>query len=258
MYLIDAFYQALSLNEDKFVLATKADHILKAEKDGKVAGLLSIEGGEPLLGSLAALRMFYKLGVRAMGLTWNFRNELGNGTGEKHPTGGLTDLGLSVLEEMNKLGMIVDVSHLNDQCFWDVVNNNKDVFIASHSNCRSLCSNPRNLTDEMIKAVAEKNGVIGMNFLPHFIISREEISHGKKANVKNLIDHVDYVAKLVGTSHIGLGSDFDGIPFPPEGLEHAGKMVNITYELANRGYSEKDIKKILGENFLRVIKQVLK
>ena len=257
IWLIDAFYQSLELNKDRFTLATNARDITKAEREGKVAGLLSIEGGEPLLGSLAALRMFYRLGVRAMGLTWSFRNELGNGTGEKHPTGGLTDFGLSVIEEMNKLGMIVDVSHLNDQGFWDVVNNNKNVFIASHSNCRSLCSNPRNLTDEMIKAIAERKGVIGMNFLPYFILPREEITNGKKATVKNLIDHVDHIAELVGTGHLGLGSDFDGIPYPPDGLEDAGKMINITIELSNRGYSDNDIRKILGGNFLRVIKQIL-
>lgn len=156
MMLLDAFYQSLEENGDRFGLALNSDDIVKASDEGRVAGLLSIEGGEPLLGNLASLRMFYRLGVRAMGLTWSLRNELGNGSNEKTPTGGLSDFGVNVVEEMNRLGMIVDVSHLNDQGFWDVVEINKGPFIASHSNCRALCDTQRNLTDEMIEALVEK------------------------------------------------------------------------------------------------------
>lgn len=257
LWLLDAFYQALEENGDRLELALNSDDIKGAERDGKVAGLLSIEGGEPLLGSLAALRMFYKLGVRAMGLTWSFRNELGNGSGERRPTGGLTDFGISVVEEMNSLGMIVDVSHLNDQGFWDVVEVNKGPFIASHSNCRTLCEVSRNLTDDMIRALAERGGVMGMNFLPFFLVPREDLSSGKRATVKSVVDHIDHIVDLVGPEHIGLGSDYDGIPYPPDGLEDASKMPNLTLELVRRGYSDGDIENILGGNFLRVIGEVL-
>jgi len=257
LWLLDAFYQALDGNPDKLMLALNAGDIRKAKAEGKIAGLLSIEGGEPLLGNLASLRMFYRMGVRAMGLTWSWRNEIGNGSGEKRPTGGLTDFGISVVEEMNRLGMLVDVSHLNDQGFWDIVETNKGPFIASHSNCRELCGVSRNLTDDMIRALADRDGVMGMNFLPFFIMPREELQAGKKATVASLVDHIDRIVGLVGPDHIGLGSDYDGIPYPPDGLEDASKVSNITLELVKRDYSDEDIKKILGGNFLRVIEKIL-
>ena len=258
LWLLDAFYKGLEENEDKMTLVLNYEDIKKAERNGKVAGLLSIEGGEPLLGNLAALRMFYRLGVRAMGLTWSLRNELGNGSGEKRPTGGLSDFGMSVVEEMNRLGMLVDVSHLNDEGFGDVVELNKGPFIASHSNCRTLCDVSRNLTDDMIRTLAEKEGVMGMNFLPFFLVPRSEIQAGRRATVKDIVDHIDHIMDLVGPDHIGLGSDYDGIPYPPDDLEDCSKMSNITMELVKRDYSKEDINKILGGNFLRVIKQVLK
>jgi len=257
MWLTDAFYLALEKSPDKLLHATKSGDIEKAKKEGKVAGFLSIEGGEPLLGSLPALRMFHRLGVRAMGLTWTTRNELGNGCGESRPTGGLTNFGLSVVKEMERLNMIIDVSHLNDQAFWDIVEYHKGPFIASHSNCRALCNSPRNLTDEMIEVVGERGGVMGANFLPYFILPREELAAGKKATVGSLVDHIDRMAELVGTDHIGLGSDFDGITSTPVGLEDASKMHNVTLELCRREYSDDDVKKILGGNFLRVIKKVV-
>jgi membrane dipeptidase len=258
LWLLDAFYKGLEENSDKMMLALNHEDIKRAERDGKVAGLLSIEGGEPLLGNLASLRMFYRLGVRAMGLTWSLRNELGNGSGEKRPTGGLSDFGISVVEEMNRLGMLVDVSHLNDEGFWDVVEVNKGPFIASHSNCRALCGVSRNLTDDMIMTLAERGGVMGMNFLPFFLVPRDEIHAGRRATVEDIVDHIDRIMDLVGPDHIGLGSDYDGIPYPPDGLEDCSKMPNITIELVKREYAEEDIKKILGGNFLRVIRQVLK
>jgi membrane dipeptidase len=258
LWLLDAFYKDLEENDDKMALALTYEDIKRAERDGKVAGLLSIEGGEPLLGNLAALRMFYRLGVRAMGLTWSLRNELGNGSGEKRPTGELSDFGISVVEEMNRLGMLVDVFHLNDEGFWDVVEVNKGPFIASNSNCRALCDISRNLTDDMIRALAERGGVMGMNFLPFFLVPRNEIQAGRRATVGDIVDHVDRIMDLVGPDHIGLGSDYDGIPYPPDGLEDCNKMPNITMELVKREYAEEDIKKILSGNFLRVIRQVLK
>jgi membrane dipeptidase len=133
----------------------------------------------------------------------------------------------------------------------------KGPFIASHSNCRELCGVSRNLTDDMIRALADRGGVMGMNFLPFFIVPREELQAGKKATVASLVDHIDRIVGLVGPDHVGLGSDYDGIPYPPDGLEDASKVPNITLELVKRDYSDEDIKKILGGNFLRVIERIL-
>jgi membrane dipeptidase len=251
MEMLDAFYQSLEENMDRLALALSHDDIIKASKEGKVAAVLSIEGGEAIEGSLSALRMLYRLGVRAMGLTHSPRNLLADGNRETRAKGGLTNLGVQVVEEMNKLGMIVDVSHLNEQGFWDVVQVCKGPLIASHSNVWSLCKVGRNLKDDQIRAIAEKRGVMGVNFVARFLEKEG------KATIETLLDHIDYVANLIGPDHVGLGSDFDGGGRLPE-LEDCSKMPNITRGLVKRGYSDEDIKKILGGNFLRVFKQVLK
>jgi len=183
-------------------------------------------------------------------LTWNWRTPFADGLAAKRSESKLTDLGVEALQEMDHLGIVFDVSHLCDSCFWDVVDVKKGPFIASHSNCRAVCDHPRNLTDDMIRALADHGGVMGMNFAPAFVDK-------EKATVAKLVDHIDHVVDIVGASHVGLGSDFDGIGSTPEGLEDATKMPNITRELVGRGYSDEDIKKILGENHLRVFKEVL-
>jgi len=155
------------------------------------------------------------------------------------------------LELMDELGIIVDVSHLSESCFWDLVENHKKTIIASHSDCKALCNHPRNLTDEQLKAIAEKNGVIGINFYPRFLVKEG------KATVDDLIKHIEHIEKTIGINHIGLGSDFDGIPSTPVGLEDVSKLPNLTAKLLEHGYSKKDIKKILGENFLRVIREIV-
>ncbi len=247
--MIEAFNRECASNE-AVTLAQSFEDIIKAVERGRIAAILSLEGAEPLMGDPTLLRIFHRLGVRMASLTWNWRNPFADGVGSKRAEGRLTEAGVEALREMERLGIVYDVSHLSDSCFWDVVELKEGPFIASHSNCRALCDHPRNLTDEMIRAIASRGGVVGVNFYPSFVCEG-------KATVERLVDHIDRVVELVGSDHVGLGSDFDGIGATPEGLEDASKMPNITGELIKRGYSERDVKKILGENFLRVFKEVL-
>ena len=249
--MVDKFYSEIEANPE-IVAVTKHDEILTAKKENKVCGLLSMEGAEPLMGEIAALRVYYRLGVRILSFAWNYRTPFADGLNAKRSESKLPDLGIQALEEMNKLGMIFDVSHLSDSVFWDAVDVVKGAFIASHSNARALCDHPRNCTDDMIKAIADHGGVLGMNYAPSFVVK-----DGKDANVSHLVDHIDHIVKLVGPDHVGLGSDFDGIRNPPEGIETVDKTPNITRVLVQRGYSDEDILKILGGNHMRVFKEVI-
>ncbi len=185
-----------------------------------------------------------------VGLVHSLRNLLADGVADNRTKGGLSQFGVEVVEELNRLGMIVDVSHLSDAGFWDVMEISKDPVVASHSNARAVCAHPRNMTDDMIRALAERGGVMGMNFAPDFV-------HKKKPSVETLVDHIDHIVDLVGPEHVGLGSDFDGIPDTPKGLEDASKMPAITEELVKREYSEDYIRLILGGNHLRLLKEVI-
>jgi membrane dipeptidase len=249
LQMVDIFDRECDANEG-IVQVRSYDEILAAEKAGKVVALLSIEGAEPLMGDLGVLRVFYKLGVRMLSLTWNWRTPFADGLAAKRSEGKLPELGVEALKEIERLGIVYDVSHLSDSCFWDVVDVKKGPFIASHSNCRAVCDHQRNLTDDMIRALAEHGGVMGMNFAPAFVDK-------EKATVKKLVDHIDHIVDLVGSDHVGLGSDFDGIGSTPKGLEDVTKMPNITCELVRRGYSDEDVMKILGNNHLRVFKEIL-
>lgn len=250
LQMVDVFYESINRN-DEIVAVTKPEEILNAKKSGKVSGMLSIEGAEPLMGDIGLLRVFYRLGVRMLSFAWNFRTPFADGLGAKRAESKLPELGVQALEEMNRLGMIFDVSHLCDSNFWDIKDIMDGPFIASHSNCRALCDHPRNLTDEMIKALAEHNGVMGMNFAPAFV-SKDN------PTVEDLVDHIDHIVNLVGPDYVGIGADFDGITQTPKGLEDVSKIPNITRLLVKREYSDEDITKILGGNYLRVFKTVLK
>lgn len=246
---IDCFYHEMEANSDVIEVATTVADIERIHALGKLVGLLSIEGAEAIDGDPAALRMLYRLGVRMMGLVWNQRNQLADGVGERQAHGGLTNLGIEVVKEMNRLGMVVDVSHLNDEGFWDVIATSTQPIMASHSNCRAICDHPRNLTDDQIRALAKNGGVMGMNYCLPFVKAGE-------ATIDDLISHIDHIVELVGIDHVGLGSDFDGIERGPIGLEHVGCTPNLTRRLSERGYSDEDILKILGGNHLRVLKAV--
>jgi membrane dipeptidase len=248
--MIDVFYSECDAN-DGIVPVYSHDEILGAQKAGKVAALLAIEGAESLQGDLGVLRVLYRLGVRMLSFTWNWRTPFADGLDAKRSEGKLTDLGVDALREMERLGMVLDVSHISDSCFWDVVDLKEGAFIASHSNCRDVCDHQRNLTDDMIRALADHGGVMGMNFAPSFVDKDE-------ATVERMVDHIDHIVDLVGPDHVGLGSDFDGIGSTPVGLEDASKMPNITRELVRREYSDDDVVKILGGNYLRVFKEILR
>jgi membrane dipeptidase len=250
LQMVETFDAECAANERVVAHVRRYNEILTANKAGKVAALLAIEGAEPLMGDVALIRIFHKLGVRMISLTWNWRTPFADGLSAKRSQSKLTDLGVDALREMERLGIVYDVSHLSDSCFWDVVEVKKGPFIASHSNCRAVCDHPRNLTDDMIRALADHGGVMGMNFAPAFVDK-------EKATVERLVDHIDHVVKLVGADHVGLGSDFDGIDTTPEGLEDASKMPNVTRELVRRGYGDDEIGKILGGNHLRAFKEVI-
>ena len=252
LQLIDCFYKEIEKNQNDISVVTNFNQIKEANNTGKIAAILSIEGGEALEGDLGVLRVLYKLGVRLLTLTWNQRNQIADGISESRTGSGLTEFGLKVIDEMNDLRMLIDVSHLSETGFWDVVKRSKAPIVASHSNCYALCPHLRNLKDEQIKALADKGGVIGITFVPNFLTQEK-----RKTTVEDVVKHIDYLVGKVGVDYIGLGSDFDGTGSLPLGLEGVDKVPNITKGLLYRGYKEKDIKKILGENFLRVFKEVV-
>lgn len=248
--LLDAFYREAELNIANMTVVTDYAQIMETVNAGKLAALIGIEGGEALTGRLEVLRMLYRLGVRVIGLTWNERNDIADGIDVYPSAGGLTKFGRKVIREMNRLGMIIDVSHLAEPGFWDVLAETEHPVVASHSNARAICDHLRNLSDEQIKGLAANGGVLGINFCPAFVDSR-------RATIDRVIDHIDHVLDLVGDDHIGIGSDFDGIGDAPEGLEDVSRLPCLTEKLLQRGYKEKTIKKILGENFMRVFQEVL-
>lgn len=248
--MIDAIYQQAELNSDKMAIAFTAQDILKIHQAGKIAAIISVEGGEAIEGDLGVLRMLHKLGVRAIGLTWNQRNDIADGVGEIRAKGGLTNFGVKVIHEMNRLGIVVDVSHLTKPGFWDVIAESSAPIIASHSNAEAVHAHQRNLDDEQIKALAKNGGVMGMNFAPAFVAPANQ-------TIDHMLNHIDHIVQLVGPNHVGIGSDFDGIGSTPAGLEDVSMMGNMTKGLVQRGYSDEDIVKILGGNFLRVFQQIM-
>ena len=249
--MIDVFYRECERNLDTVQPVYSHDDIFEAVEAGKVAAMLSIEGADVIEGKISMLSVFHRLGVRMVGLVHSLRNLLADGVGDARTDGGLSELGVQAVEELDRLGMVIDVSHINDRGFWDVVDISEGPIIASHSNSRAICPHPRNMTDDMIKALAEKGGIMGINFAPSFV-------HPTNPCVSTLVDHIDHIVDLVGPDHVGLGSDFDGIPTTPVGLEDVTHMPNITEELIKRGYGKEDLKKILGLNHLRVIKKVIR
>ncbi len=249
--IVDRLYQEIESNKQDIMLCCNYSDMEDAFAHRKIAAVLTIEGGEALEGSLASLRMLYKLGVRGMTLTWNYRNQIADGVIDGISGGGLTPFGREVISEMNRLGMLVDVSHISEPGFWDVINLTASPVIASHSNSKKLCGHPRNLTDEQLLALKKNGGVAGLNLYPVFL------NDGGKASIKDALAHIEYIVALTGEETLGLGSDFDGIEYTPEGLEGVQCYSNLLNELLKLNYSEALVKKIAGENFIRVIKSVL-
>ncbi|MFO7173475.1 MAG: dipeptidase [Bacillota bacterium] len=253
LQLLDALLMELERCPDQARLVTRAEEIEGCRRDGVLAVIVGIEGGEALEGDLALLRTYYRLGVRVLGLTWNHRNLLADGAMEWETGGGLTRFGREVVREMNRLGMVVDGAHLSPAGLRDLLEVSEHPVIVSHGNCRALWDHPRNLTDDQIRALAERGGVFGISFVRAFMGEPGQVT------VETVADHIDHVCQLLGTSaHVGLGSDFDGTGELPLGLEGAQALPRLTAELLRRGYREPDLAAILGGNYLRVFRQVLR
>jgi membrane dipeptidase len=257
--MLDTFHIEVAKNPNTISIVTNYKEIVKTVKDGKIAAVITVEGGEPLEGKIESLRTIYRLGVRSLTLTHFPRNELGDGSGADSGSR-LTNFGKEVVEEMNRLGMIIDISHLNETGFWDIIELSKAPILATHSNCKALCSHHRNLKDDQIKALAEKGGVLNLSFCAGFI--KDGVGFGdpealKKVTMLDWLDHLDHAVELVGTNQVGIGSDLDGgCGFP--GLDDITRFPHITQGLVYRGYSDQDIEKILGGNNMRVFKKILK
>ncbi|MGA2212611.1 MAG: dipeptidase, partial [Bryobacteraceae bacterium] len=274
-----------------FVLATTADDIERIHKQGKIAALMGIEGGHAIEDSLRLLRDYHDLGIRYMTLTHTNTNGWADSSGDAEKTGvehhnGLTPFGKGVVREMNRLGMMIDISHTADKTFWDALETSKAPIIASHSSCRALCDVPRNMTDEMIAALGKKGGVMQINFNCGFLSQKsadasKSVEAGMLANLganpaaisedmmieeyrkkvppatlADVVAHVDHAVKIGGIDAVGIGSDFDGVFCTPTGLEDVSKFPNLTRALLDKGYSAADIRKIYGGNTLRVMRAV--
>lgn len=257
--LINALHWTEKNNRDVFEIAPSVGKIREASSEGKIAGVASIEGAYSITEAnyKELLKQYYDLGIRVLGYTWNYSNDLGEGASgiygdpEKTPSPkGLTKLGKRLVSEMNRLGMVIDVSHMSERSFWDVINLSKDPVIASHSGVYRLKEHPRNLRDDQLKALAKNGGVVGIVLYPEFLADHKEVY------IKDYVDHIDYVVNLIGIDHVGIGSDFDGASMPKD-LKDSSEIYKISQELINRGYKKEDIEKILGKNMIRVLEEVL-
>ena len=295
--IIDAVVEEVHRHPDDLVLATTADGIVRAKREKKIAILMGVEGGHMIDSSLAVLRSFYRLGARYMTLTHSAPTSWAGSSGSSKGPMGLTDFGKEVVREMNRLGMMVDISHVSDQTFFDAVETSSAPMIASHSSCRALAGHARNMTDEMLKALAGQGGVVHINYYNAFLdaennrrenelkdlkqkraaarkkfagdskqtaialreINREQIERIGRVPFSRLLDHFEHAAKVAGVDHVGMGSDFDGVSDQlPQGMEDISKIPNLVGGLGERGFSDSDIEKILGANTLRVMRGVEK
>jgi membrane dipeptidase len=242
---------------NEFLLVTSSAGIRKAHEQRKIAALIGIEGGHAIEDSLLLLRDFYDLGVRYMTLTHTNSNHWADSCGDENkPNNGLSPFGKEVVLEMNRLGMMVDIAHVSDKTFWDALATSKAPIFSSHSSCRALSDVPRNMTDEMIKALGQKGGVIQINFSCGFLKKGAGADGAPRAALADVVAHINHAVKIAGVDAVGLGSDFDGITCAPEGLDSVDKWPNLTRALLEEGYAAEEIRKIYGENTLRVMAAV--
>ena len=262
--MLGKILDAVEAYPDKAALAFSPDDILANKEKGLVSILLGMENGSPIHKSLSLLRLFYRLGVRYMTLTHNGDNEIADSAAQGVRWHGLSPFGREVVDEMNRLGMIVDVAHVSDETFFDVLSCSKAPVVSTHSCCRALASHRRNMTDGMIKAMADKGGVIQINFYPVFLSDTYAALYDKygeaaspRPTVEDVVRHIDHAVKVGGIEHVGIGTDFDGIEVTPEGLEDISMPPRVFDQLTLKGYSEDQIEKIAGGNFLRVFNDVI-
>ncbi len=252
--IIKMLKQQVAVHSKQIEMAYTYNDIQRIVAQGKIAGLMGMEGGDPIGTSVQNVDYFYKQGVRYLSPTWSTHTLLGDSASPKKPRWkGLSKLGKQVVQRMNQLGMLIDVSHVSDATFNDVLKLSRQPVIASHSGMRSVRAHPRNLSPDMLKRLAKQGGTVGIYFYPPYIDKRPV------SDLKKVVDHIDAAVKLVGAQHVGLGSDFDGLDSrPPRGLEDASKFPGLSAELRQRKYSDADIEMILGGSFMRVFAQVLR
>lgn len=261
--LINVFYEEIENNKDDIGVIKTSDEIIENERHGKMSAMMTIEEGACCKGEITKLEKLYALGVRMMTLTWNYPNELaypnlpvnekdGKGFYRFDGSHGLTDKGFAFVERMEELGMIIDVSHLSDQGFWDIAAHTRKPFVASHSNARALCGHFRNLTDDMIRAVAERGGIIGLNFYGLFLNEYAD----DFSNVKRMAEHARHIINVGGSGCLGLGSDFDGIGGRLE-MEDCSQMARLVAEFERQHFTNTEIEKIFYKNVLTFYKEML-
>jgi len=244
--LLDAFDHLAASNRSALAAVTSAAEIRQLHGTGRLAVVLAVENGSALEGDPAYVDVLFRRGVRMMGLTWNNSNGLADGALES-THGGLAPAGRAVLQRMQDVGMVVDVSHLSEKSFWDVLAATHGPIVATHSNAAGLTSHRRNLTGDQLRAMAERGGVVGVNFVPAFLGG---------ASLAQVLEHITYLVSLMGADGVALGSDFDGFTGRVNGLEDVSRLPALTAALLGRSYKSETIRKILGENALRVFGEV--
>ena len=292
--MISAVYDAVDANPDLAALAFSPEEAAENTKNGLFSVFIGMENGAPIQQSLSLLRTFYRLGVSYVTLTHNGDNAIADSAAEGKCWHGLSPFGKEVIAEMNELGMMIDLSHASDETFWNCIRLSTAPVVATHSCCRALCNHRRNLTDDMLKALGEKDGYVGINFYPAFLSERflsdpadaalfdegEQVEAAFIADpadpervraweqmqdrletlwrpgVREIVDHIDHAVELAGIDHVGIGSDYDGILVPPAGLENVSKIGLVFDEMRRRGYDADEVEKVAGKNLLEVMKRV--
>ena len=254
---IDLVHKMVKKYPETFELARAADDVERIAKQGKIASMMGVEGGHCIENSLQNLKRFYDLGVRYMTLTHSKTLGWADSATDKPTSGGLSPFGEEVIEEMNRLGMLVDLSHVSPGTMKDALKISQAPVIFSHSSARAICDHPRNVPDDVLRLLPKNGGVVMINFYSGFIVPTEELKRDPKSRgtLSDVVDHIEHVIKVAGIDHVGIGSDYDGINRTPVGLEDVSRYPAITQELVNRGYDEKAIHKILGGNVLRALRQ---
>lgn len=250
MALIRKYHSEIEKNKGRISVIETVEQLEKALKSRGLYSVLSIEGGEALEGSTDAIYMYHKLGVRLITLTWNYANEIADGITESRG-GGLTDFGEKAVKIMEDLGILIDVSHISERGFWDVAENTKHPFVASHSCVKALCGHKRNLSDEQIKEIIKRRGCIGVNFYPEFL------SDNKMCGIESIVEHIKYIINLGGEDSVGLGSDFDGVDSLPRGISGVQDMPALIDAMIKSGIPGEKIDKISYRNFYRVFYETL-
>lgn len=293
--MLSAVYDAAESNSDYAAITFTPDEAAANSKNGLMSLFIGMENGSPIQESLSLLRTFYRLGVSYVTLTHNADNAIADSAAQGTRWNGLSPFGRSLVKEMNKLGMMIDLSHASDKTFWDCIELSSAPVIATHSCCRALCSHRRNLTDEMLRALGEKDGYVGINFYPPFLSDdfasspeeaalmdeadltesafianptdpaaidnwhkiQDRLKELNRPGVKEIVDHIDHAVSLAGIDHVGIGSDFDGILVPPAGVENASEIGRVFDEMLRRGYSQEAVNKVAGGNLMAVYERII-